>query len=140
MLEKKEGSPAEKLGRILESGYFVPAALIYGLICWFFKLTFFAVYGYLAAFLLILIFCENVKNVFVPVLYISYVIPDIVSDPHLVLYAVAVGTAYVSLFVFAIYRGLEKKKSGGRVVKGELFFPLILFSIAISFLTSISFS
>lgn len=131
MLEKKEGSPAEKLGRILESGYFVPAALIYGLICWFFKLTFFAVYGYLAAFLLILIFCENVKNVFVPVLYISYVIPDIVSDPHLVLYAVAVGTAYVSLFVFAIYRGLEKKKSGGRVVKGELFFPFILFSVAL---------
>ena len=131
MLERREGSPAEKLGRILESGYFMPAALIYGLICWFFKLTFFAVYGYLAAFLLILIFCENVKNVFVPVLYVSYVIPDIVSDPHLVLYAIAVGIAYVSLFAFAIFRGLEKKKRGERVVKGELFFPFILFSVAL---------
>lgn len=131
ILKKRESSPAEKLGRILESGYFVPAALIYGLICWFFKLTFFVVYGYLAAFLLILIFCENVKNVFVPVLYISYVIPDIVSDPHLVLYAVAVGIAYVSLFVFAIFRGLEKEKRGERLVKGELFFPFILFSVAL---------
>lgn len=128
MLEEKTNAPSEKFGRILESGYFMPAALIYGLIFWFFKLPFFAVYGYLAAFLLILIFCKNVKNLFVPVLYISYVLPDIVTDPHLVLYGVAVGIAYVALFLFAIVRGVGKKNRGEALVKGELFYPFLLFS------------
>ncbi len=131
MIEKNTAETSTKLGRMLESGYFVPATLIYGLIFWFFNQPFFAVYGYLAAVLAILILCKDVKNVFVPVLYISYVIPDIEYDSHLVLYAVAVGIAYVSFFAFAIVRGIKKKKNGEKLVKGRLFFPYLVFSVAL---------
>lgn len=127
----------KKLGRALESIYFAPVAVVYGLICWFFKLPIAAVYGYLAAFLLVLIFCENVKNVFIPLIYISYVIPDISPNPDfgtdtkLIFYGVAVGIAYISLIVVAAVRAKKKKNAGKEVKKGRLAFPFLLFSVGL---------
>lgn len=133
MISEKENF-GKKLGKALESAYFAPVAIFYGLICWFFKLPIVAVGGYLAAFLLTLIFCKNVKNLFVPLIYVSYVIPDISPNPDfstdtkLIFYGVAVGIAYISLIVFAVVRANKNKKAGTKVKKGGLAFPFLLFS------------
>ena len=50
----KEKNFFDRAETALDSPYFVPVALVYGIFCWFFKAPLVAVGGYFAAFMLIL--------------------------------------------------------------------------------------
>lgn len=113
----------------LDSPYFVVAVLTYGIVCWFFKVPLLAVGGFFAAFMSVLLFCKNVRNIFAPVLYVSFFITDIAIEANWAFYGTVIGIAAITLVLLVIVRS---RKERGRVKRGSLLFPFLLFSAALA--------
>ena len=115
------------LKKALESYYPVPVLFLFAFICWFFKWTLLVVYVFLAVFVLILLICRDVKNIFALVLYISFFITDIGAEPHWAGYFVAIFCAVAAMIYFAVRNFLADRKT---LKKGKMFYPLVVASVA----------
>lgn len=107
----------------LESFYFVPVVFLFAFFCWFFKLPLLVVYVFCALFVLILVFCSDVKNIFALVLYVSFFITDIVSEPHWGGYAVAISFAVLAI-VYCLVKNIRRAEK--KIERGKMFVPLIV--------------
>lgn len=125
----KEKNFFDRAEMALDSPYFVPVALVYGIFCWFFKAPLVAVGGYFAAFMLILLLCKNVRNIFSLVFYVSFFITDIAIEADWAFYGTVIGIAAVTLVLVLAVRS---KRNPEPVKKGRLLFPFVLFSAALA--------
>lgn len=115
------------ISRVLESYYIAPILFFLAFWGWFFKLTLVVVFVFCLVFALVLFFCKDVKNIFPPVLYISFFITDIVSEPQWTGYFIAIALAVIALAYFGVKSIVKDRK---KLVKGKLFYPLIVASVA----------
>ena len=122
---------------VLESFYLTLFVMIFGLLCWFFEWTSLVVIVFAVVFILVLLFAKDLKNMFAPLLYISFFIPDIRKMTDYTVYFVVVGLAVATLLGFFIVKVIKNRKNAnyGRLAVGLLACSLafVLGGIFISF-------
>lgn len=106
-----------------------PFLLLFGVVCWFFGYTEFLILFYVLIFTLILLFCEDLKNLFPMVLYVSYFLEDINWGAPVEVYAMAIGVAIVALISFLVKNIITKRS---KLKKGDMFVGLIFAIVAFS--------
>ena len=116
---------AEKIKNALQSPYVVPCVFLFAFLFWLAEFTL-ACISLLALFVAaILLFCDDPKNIFCPVIYAGFFVKDIVVESNWAVYAVCIGIAAASFIVFAVRHIIKRVKSGKGVRLGKLFFPLV---------------
>ncbi len=118
----KENKFIGAISKALGSFYFNPVILVLGFVCWLFELTSVVVPLFAVAFSLVLLFCKDVKNIFTPLFFVAFFIPDILTMTDYTVYYFGAGLAVVSLIVFIVYKVIKdgKKMKGGRFSIGLL--------------------
>lgn len=121
---------AEKIKNALQSPYVVPCVFLFAFLFWLAEFTL-ACISLLALFVAaILLFCDDPKNIFCPVIYAGFFVKDIVVESNWAVYAVCIGIAAASFIVFAVRHIIKRVKSGKGVRLGKLFFPLVVLDVA----------
>lgn len=128
-IKAKENAIIYAIKKGLSHYALTPILLLFGLVCWAFGLTEFLIFFYVLVFTLILLFCDDLKNLFSMVLYVSYFIEDINWDAPVEIYVMAISMAIVALVLFLIKNLIEKK---GLLSKGEMFIGFAFELIALS--------
>ena len=129
MLENKE----EKGFKYIFRKYFgsTEAAvffLLFGAVSYIAELSALAVVVFASAFVLTLLFCKDVKNIFAYLFYIPYFIADSASSEKIwVLYVFCIAAGAASVIAFVISKVVIEDK---KIEKGGLFYPWIAFSLA----------
>ncbi len=118
----------------LTSYYFIPIVLCFGFVCYTFKLTEIVVSVYAFLFILILLFCRDVKNIFVPLFFVAFFIPDLEVMTDYLVYYIAVGSVILTLIGFFIYKTI---KDGVKILKGGKFTMGLFFSFSAFLLAGI---
>ena len=109
----------------LTSFYFIPIVLCFGFICYEFNLTEVVVSVYAFLFILILLLCPDVKNMFTLLFFVAFFIPDLEVMTNYLVYYIAVGSVVLTLIGFFIYKII---KDGVKILKGGKFTIGLLFS------------
>ena len=102
--------------KVLESFYLTVFVMLFGLLCWFFEWTSLVVAVFSGIFILVLLFAKDVKNMFAPLFYVSFFIPDIRKMTDYTVYFIVVGVAVATLlgfFIVKITRDRKNIKYGG---------------------------
>ena len=127
MIDVKGNKIINKISNALGSFYFNPILLVFGFICWEFNLTNLVVSGFCLAFVLILIFCKDVKNIFTPLFFIAFFIPDIATMTDYTVYFIGAGGAVAFLLGYAIYKVIKDRKT---IKRGKFFIGLLCSFVA----------
>ncbi len=131
MVNLKENKIINAISSALGSFYFSPVLLVFGFCCWLFKLTAVVVSVFCLAFVLVLVFCEDKKNIFTPLFFVAFFIPDILTNTNYTVYFIGAGGAVSILLGYVIYRLVKDRKT----IKRGKFFVGLLFSF-VAFLLS----
>lgn len=78
----------------------------------------------------ILLFCEDVKNIFAIIFYVSFFIGDIYVSANWYVYGVAIGLALISFVIFTIRKVKERKLNAHHFKFSRIFIPLCFASVA----------
>ena len=129
MLEVKEEKGLKYFfGKHFGSEYTAVFFLLFGVICWINELPEFVVIVFAAAFVLTLVFCKDVKNIFAYLFYVPYFIVDAVKTDNIwSVYVPCIAAGAVSIISFLVCKIVVEDKA---VKKGGLFYPCIAFFIA----------
>lgn len=113
----------------LESWAFVPIIFCYAFVCWYFSLSAYVVTAFFVFAILILLFCENVSNIFALIIYVSFFISDIanISKIEIIIYAVCIGIFLLVLLGLTVKLAVRQRNN---FKKGGMFFAIIVSSIA----------
>lgn len=120
-IKAKENAILKTIKTVLSHYAMAPVLLLFGVVCWLFGLTEFLIFSYVLIFTLILLFCDDLKNLFAMVLYVSYFIEDINWGAPVEIYIMAISVAIVALVLFLVKNLIQKR---GKLSKGELFIGL----------------
>ncbi len=123
MVNLKDNKLINAISSALGSFYFTPVLLAFGFCCWAFKLTALVVSVFCLAFVLVLLFCEDKKNIFTPLFFVAFFIPDILTNTNYTVYFIGAGGAVSFLLGYVIYRLIKDRKTikRGRFLVGLLF-------------------
>ncbi len=113
--------------KAIESFNFSVVLLAVGFLCWILNLTAVLVSLFVAGFVAVLIFCKDVKNIFAPLFYVSFFIPDIKVMTDYAVYIIVVGIAVISLLAFFIVKLIKERK---KVKFGKLAYGILAFAVA----------
>ena len=108
--------------RALESVWLIPVLFAYAFFCWHYRLSILSVAGFSLFFVLILIFCKNIRNIYAPVLYIGFFIRDI-TGLNWTGYLICIAAVCTALLIFTIKTAVEKR---GEFKRGKMFFALLV--------------
>lgn len=108
--------------KVLKSYWMTAILLFLGLFCWITDNTMVCVFGYLAIFILTVLFSEDVKIIFCIVFYIPFFINDIVADPNWASYIGAIACAVVGLVCYLVSRIVL---DGKNLKKGRMFYGFL---------------
>ena len=111
--------------KVLESVRLVPFAFLYSFFCWFFELSFATVVGFTVLCVLILLFCENINNLFALVFFIAFFIRDI-SGINWTGYMVCIVVACASMIFYTVKTAVKR----GGLRKGKMFYALLVADVA----------
>ncbi len=78
---------------------------------------------------LILLFCDDVKNIFAIIFYVSFFIGNIFINANWFIYGTAIAIAGVSFIYFVISRIIKRKLSGEKFKTSRIFIPLVIISV-----------
>lgn len=119
----------EKVKKALESKWFVAPLFAIALV--FQLLGLYDVNVLLCATLLslILVICDDVKNLFAIIFYASFFICNIFSSANWLIYGIAIGITCSSFIYFAIAKIIKKSRSGEKFITSRIFIPLCIVSI-----------
>ncbi len=120
MINVKDNKIFEGISKALSSFYFNPILLALGFLCWILELPSVVVPLFAFAFILVLLFCKDVKNIFTPLFFVAFFIPDILAMTDYTIYYIGAGGAIVSLLVFVVYKLITDRKNikGGKFALG----------------------
>ena len=123
MVNLKDNKLINAISSALGSFYFTPVLLAFGFCCWAFKLTALVVSVFCLAFVLVLAFCEDKNNIFTPLFFVAFFIPDILTNTNYTVYFVGAGGAVSFLLGYVIYKLIKDRKTikRGRFLVGLLF-------------------
>lgn len=116
-----------KLKTALQSYYVVPCVFLFAFACWAAGLNSACICVLALLVSVILAVCDDVKNIFCPVLFAGFCVKDIVVEANWVLYIVCVCVA-VAAFIACVVKGIIINK--GKIRIGKLFFPLVALDVA----------
>ena len=133
MVNVKQNKIINAISSALGSFYFTPVLLVFGFCCWAFKLTTLVVSVFCLAFVLVLVFCEDKKNIFTPLFFVAFFIPDILTNTNYTVYFIGAGGAVAFLLGYVIYRLIKDRKT----IKCGKFLVGLLFSFVAFFLSGI---
>lgn len=113
--------------KALQSEYVVPSVFLFAFVFWLAEFTLVNVCA--ATFLVaaILLFCDDVKNIFCPILYVGFFIKDIVVEANWSVYFVCIAIVCASFAAFVVRKAVKDKNN---LKLGKMFFPLILLDVA----------
>lgn len=114
----KENKIISLIKTVLSHYAMAPILLLFGMLCWVFHLTEFLIFSYVLIFILILLFCDDLKNIFPMVFYVSYFLEDINWGAPVEVYVMAIAVAILALVLFLVKNIIDKK---GLLSKGEMF-------------------
>lgn len=117
----------KKIKNILESQYAMLVYFAFALVCWFFKSTNLVVIGSAVFLVVTLLLCSDVKNVFAPLIYISFFMESIFASANWVIYGIAIGSAVAS-FVFYMVKSIRANR--GNIKKGKMFWAYLFMIVA----------
>ncbi len=115
------------IGEYLQSFIITPLLLAIGLLCWFLGWYAFGVYVLAITFSLILIFCKDIKNIFCPLFFAAFFIPDIFSGMHYTAFIAPIVIAMSTLAISSVVRVIAFRKT---LKLGKLFIGLIISFVA----------
>ncbi len=118
-----------KIKNALQSFYLIPTIFFFAVLGRIFDVTQITLPIIALAIILILIFCDDVKNVFGIIFYAPFYIKDTVNHLAVVLFVIVIAVVIVALLVYAVCKIIALKKQKA-LIKGKLYLPLILITIA----------
>ena len=128
MVDSSKNKILSFIENALSSIYFIPIMLAFGFICWEFNWTELVVLVYAFSLILILLFCSDVKNIFMPLFFVAFFIPDLEVMTNFLTYYIAIGAVVFTLIAFFIYKIV---KDGIKILKGGKFtFGLLFYFLA----------
>lgn len=116
----------EKIKSALQSRLVVPYTFAIAFFFWLLNLSSLVVCSMVLLVACILLVCDDVKNIFCPVVYAGFFIKDIVVSAN---WAVYVACAVVALAAFAIFTVRKIREKGKSLKLGKMFFPLLVFDV-----------
>lgn len=120
----------DKIKDALQSHYVVPCVFLFAFLFWLTGFTLVCISALALFVAAILLFCDDPKNIFCPVIFAGFFVKDIVVEANWAVYAVCIGVAAASFVVFVVRKVVERIKNGTGVKFGKLFFPLAVFDVA----------
>ncbi len=115
------------ISKALESFYFTPILLAFGFVCWYLEKTSLVLWTFCIAFALVLIFCKDVKNIFTPLFFVAFYLPDIEKHTD---YTVYVYGASMAIAVYVIFFVCKLIKDGKNIKTGKFTFGLLISFVA----------
>ncbi len=119
----------ENIKKGLSSIYAVPFIFVFAFICSCFESYNLSVLVLASLASIILLICDDVKNIFAICFYACFYIATIEINPDWVCYGIAIGIVGISFICFII-RKLIINEQRKNLKKGRMFFPIIISSIA----------
>lgn len=116
----------DKLKTALQSKLVVPYVFLFGLFFWLLDLNSLVVCALVLLVAVILLVCDDVKNIFCPVIYAGFFIKDILASANWVVY---VACAVVALAAFVTFTVRKIREKGKTLKFGKVFFPLLVFDV-----------
>ncbi len=116
-------SLTDKIKNYFSSIYFIPVFIFISIILYFLRATSVTVGFYCFFVVAVLLFCDDVKSIFMPVFYVSFAISDIERHPNWIFYIVCISIAVLT-FIYFIFKNIIISK--GKVKKGKMFYPLLI--------------
>lgn len=120
-----------RIKNLLQSYLLGVVLLCFGFLCWLNYDELLCVLGFTVIFVAILIFADDVKNIFAMVFSVPFIINDIGQDANWTLYIGAISLAIVTMICFLIRTFVL---DGKKTVKGKMFygflFALLVFTLA----------
>ena len=102
--------------------------LIFGVLCFIFDLADVLVISYVSAFILTLVFCKRVNNIFAYLFYVPFFISTIaLNDGRWSVFIPVVVLAAVTVLIFTAYKIIDERS---KINLGKMFYPLIAFTVA----------
>ena len=127
-LNEKLNNVLSVIKTALSHEYFSAVLLLCGFICWFFGLTNLLVYSYVSIFILTLILCQDVKNIFSMVFFVAFFITDITGEEvPWTTYIIAISLAVITLIGFLVKNVITNRKN---IKKGQMFYAFIFAGVA----------
>lgn len=117
-----------KIRKVLESQYSPYFYFAFALLCWGFGQSSIVVCGSAIYIVLILLFCNDIKNIFTPFIYISFFIEYIFTKSNWVAYGICIGLA-IACFVYYMIKNILKNKEN--ITLGRWFWGFICLIIAV---------
>jgi len=116
-----------KFKRIIQSQYSIYVLLLFSTICWMLKASVVCVVVSAIYMVMLLLFCTDVKNAFVPPLYISFFIQFNFDRPHIIVYALSIGLVILSLIFYLIKHLIKNHLT---IQKGNMFWGFVCLAVA----------
>lgn len=116
-----------KIKRALESPLAVPVIFAFAFALWLKELNLVCICALVLLVSAILFICDDVKNIYCPIIYAGFFIKDIVVSANWLVYVVCVIAVGAS---FAAATIKKSRKAGADLKLGRMFFPLVTFDVA----------
>lgn len=113
--------------KALQSEYVVPSVFLFAFVFWLAEFTLINVCAAALLVAAIMLFCDDVKNIFCPIFYVGFFVKDIVVEANWGVYFACIVIVCVSFAAFVARKAITDKKN---FKLGKMFFPLILLDVA----------
>lgn len=118
-----------KIKNVLESFYLIPAIYVFAVLGRVFDVIQITLPIIALTVILILVFCDDVKNVLGIIFYAPFYIKDISMNLRFELYVAVIACVVLALIYFFVRSVLSLKKQKEKI-KGKLYVPLIIITVA----------
>lgn len=118
-----------KIKKALESFYLIPAVFVLAVLGRVFNVINITLPLLAFIVVLILFFCDDVKNVLAIIFYAPFYIKDLNMFNMPTLYAILIASVVVALLYFTIKRIITLKRQNA-LIKGKLYIPLAIVTVA----------
>lgn len=116
-----------KLKKFFESQYAMIAYFLFAWVCWFFKSSNLVVIVSAVFLIAVLLLCSDIKNVFAPLLYVSFFMEDIYVSANWTIYGIAIGFVVASFVYYMIKNIIANRKT---IKRGKMFWPFMALTLA----------
>lgn len=116
-----------KAKSVFQSHYMSYAYLLFGFLCWFCGLNKTCVIVSAAYVIVLLLICSDIKNAFVPLIYISFFIEDIFLYANWIVYGISIGLVVIC---FIYYMIVNIRKNAGSIKRGKMFWGFVCMAVA----------
>lgn len=117
----------EAIKAALQSYYVPPFVLAFCFIFWLARLNLVCICALVLVVAAILVFCDDVKNIFCPALFAGFCIKDIAAEANWFVYIGCVVAALIAFVAFAVTKIAKRK---GSLKLGKMFYPIIVLDVA----------